>query len=164
MRQRLQLLAQQYSPPIAHSPERRRTANTVQNTASSAGIEGLPEGMHLLSLYVRQPAAATAGPAEVVIQLQNIVEHGPPLVLVGGIGRLLGAAAPITTCVETTLTLQQPLASNQRLQWLATDRTRGGVAPSPSIDCATQSLSVDALDIRTFVVQLKRGRSHSDPQ
>ena len=86
------------------------------------------------------------------MQLQNVVEHSAPVTLEGGIGALLA----VETCTEMTMTLQQPLAENKRMTWLATDGTTGGETPAAAKDCASEALQVDALDVRTFVVTLKK--------
>jgi hypothetical protein len=39
--------------------------------------------------------------------------------------------------------------------WLAADGTTGGQTPVAAVDCATEALSVGALDIRTFLVTLQ---------
>ena len=103
----------------------------VENLPVKAGMESLPAGLHLLSLYVRQPAERDARTTHVdlVVQLQNIVEHSAPVTLEGGVARLLGDAN-ITGCIETTLTLQQPLKQNARLKWLADDGTTSDSVPA----------------------------------
>jgi len=55
-----------------------------------------------------------------------------------------------------TLTLQQPLAANKRMAWLAADATTGGESPLAAVDCAREALSLGALDVRSFVVELKQ--------
>lgn len=122
---------------------------------STAGIGLLPAGMHLLSFYVRLPREGDTA-LEVVIQLQNIVEHSAPAVLTGGIAALLPAGVSVETCTETTLTLQQPLAENHRLTWIARDGVTSGTwTQHAASDCVTGSIVVGALDIRSFVLTLK---------
>ena len=114
----------------------------------------LPAGVHMLSFVVRMPRDdESAPPTEVVIQLQNIIEHNTPTVLAGGIAALLPWAS-LDTCTETTLTLQQPLAQNRRLVWRANDGTTSGTTPVAVDDC-TVAIEVGPLDIRSFVVVLK---------
>eukprot|EP01051_Picozoa_sp_SAG22_P006675 SAG22_NODE_444_length_10453_cov_8.586343_6_plen_144_part_00 len=115
----------------------------------------LPAGLHLLSFYIRQPKTADSAVMEIVVQLQDVVEHAAAVVLKGGIAALLGSSVAIAACTETTVTLQQPLAENRRLVWLAADGTDGGQTPAAAVDCATEAIAVRALDIRTFVVKLK---------
>lgn len=154
------------NPPVlvygsTHSGIAKSDTSVNKTNELVSEVGALPTGIHLLSLYIRLPkpavqsgTIAAAQPVEMVVQLQNIIEHGPSLVLLGGIGRLLGPGVSIASCTETTLTLQQPLASNKRIVWTAADGTTGGSTPPASADCATEALVVDALDIRTFVATL----------
>ena len=69
---------------------------------------------------------------------------------------MLGPDVAIDSCTEMTLTLQQPLAANKRMAWLAADATTGGESPLAAVDCAREALSLGALDVRSFVVELKQ--------
>jgi hypothetical protein len=137
------------------------TVNTIEVpvTQTTQVVEALPAGLHLLSLYVRMPSAArNDSNVQLVVQLQNTVEHGEPLTLKSGINSLLGAVSSrLLTCTETTLTLQQPLAENRRLVWRAHDGSLGGYSPDVQGDgdCLSSDLIVNALDIRSFVLDLK---------
>lgn len=122
--------------------------------SSQATLGNLPAGLHLLSLYVRHPRDSGADGTELVVQLQNVVEHSQPVTLKGGLQAVLGKAVSVESCTEMTLTLQQPLASNKRMTWLAADATTGGETPAAS-DCCDCDLSVATLDIRSFVIKLK---------
>ena len=143
------------NPPLIMYSNQPDNAEPIVRTQSLT-MKSLPAGLHLLSLYVRM-SAAHSGSLQLVVQLQNTVEHGAQIKLDGGMRALLGFAArnQLVGCTETTLTLQQPLVESRRLVWRAHGGSSGGHSPEVQGDCLSSDLTVDALDIRTFVLQLQ---------
>ena len=158
-RLRMRRALEQENQPVVQIAPSAADGSRLTHGVSLSGIGRLPAGMHLLSLYVRMPGEGGEGSenaTEIVVQLQNVVEHSQPVVLEGGISALLGPDVAIDSCTEMTLTLQQPLAANKRMAWLAADATTGGESPLAAVDCAREALSLGALDVRSFVVELKQ--------
>ena len=146
------------NPPVAMYTSGSGSSSGSAAEAQIPALGKLPTGMHMLSFYIRHPrpesTAEGSVATEVVIQLQNVIEHSAPIVLAGGIASLLPGVS-FSDCTEMTLTLQQKLAENKRMSWLALDGTTSGAAPAAVDDCRAP-VAVGALDIRSFVATAPR--------
>ena len=111
-----------------------------------------------VDMFVRHDAARATGAPEFAVRLQSVAKDAPPTEV-----RLrdLGLGAAGDTCVETTLSMQQPRATNdaQRLRWDANDTAIAAGERARAADVAACSadatITLNPLDIRAFVLSAK---------
>ena len=116
-------------------------------SAAAAG-RGLPAGVWAeLMVRLDPPSPNTT----FMVHLQNMAGLAP--VVIPSLAEALGL--PVHGCVETTLTMQQTRAANEavRLSWPAEGGGAGGGGASGSgraVDCRLPTITLEALDSRTF--------------
>ena len=141
----------------------REDARSIGREHDIAGSERLHEGERStrgLSVLNRVALAVGLGRADVPSLVLQVAVSMARAVSVSELARIsavslafavarLLAGVRLASCVEVTLSVQQPRADNTRLAW----RTRDGlVAPAaaPAVDCA--AVRIDPMDIRSFVL------------